>query len=184
MRKAAVTFHILMWIMFGFSALWQVAAVSAILFSQFSNQYFTTYNVIPLSVFIVLMLVSLVLFEVLKKRRYIAVAICFAAAIALFIIALELKRLIPVTVDSASVTGTTGLTTWKLIYRHVSMSFVPFFMLPAWLFGRAADRQEEKAREMNTKEHLDLSGGPLFKDTDAHTAHKPFADKKTRKTRS
>lgn len=183
MRKAATAFHILMWIMFGFSALWQVAAVSAILFSQFHNQNFTTYNVVPLIAFIVLMLASLVLFEVMKKRRYIAVIVSFAAAVALFVIALELKRLIPVTVDSASVTGTSGLTTWKLIYRHISMSFVPFLMLPAWLFGEAASRQETEAREHNKKEHLDLSGGPLFKDTDTAKADGTSASKKKRKTR-
>lgn len=183
MRKAATAFHILMWVMFGFSALWQVAAVSAILFSQFNNQNFTTYNVVPLVVFIVLMLASLVLFEVMKKRRYIAVIVSFAAAIALFVIALELKRLIPVTVDSASVTGTTGLTTWKLIYRHISMSFVPFFMLPTWLFDQSARRQEMEARELQKKEHLDLSGGPLFKDTDTVKAGNASADKKNRKAR-
>ena len=59
----------------------------------------------------------------------------------------------------------TGVTTARMIWRHMSPVFVPILMLVVWLLERSMAKEEPAAES-----HFDLSGGPLFKDEDGGSA--------------
>jgi hypothetical protein len=133
---------------------------------------------IPLVVATLLMIIGVVLFTVLKKLRYIGILISVVAAVVMLMVALELGRLYP---PSIGTTGTVGLTTWKLIWRHIGISAVPLFMLIAWL----ADRQITKSYSLERKIGYNLSGEPLFKglDDENQTEISPVKPKRSIKDR-
>ncbi len=118
------------------------------------------YNVIPLAIASVMMLAAPILFAIFKRRRYIGIIMGIVAAAVMLMVALDLGRAFPVHIASSG--DNTGLSTAKLIWRHIGIAIVPLFMAVAWLAERAADKAAELANK--DKHGFDLSGDPLFKD--------------------
>lgn len=126
------------------------------------------YSVIPLVVAAAAMLIGAVVFAALRRRRYIGIIIGVVAAAIMLMVALDLGRAFPVQVNSY---GDTGLSTAKLIWRHIGIAVVPVFMLAGWLAEHFADKG---------KHGYDLSGDPIFKDAyDTTEDQKPRRPKRS-----
>ena len=103
-----------------------------------------------------------------EKGAWLTVPLAVAAVgtVLSLIVALTLKNGLPVSMNSVG--DEVGLTTWKLVYRHLSSVFAGVLVLIAaavhWLACR-----EERIRWENEgyKPVYDLSGAPLFKDDDS-----------------
>ena len=98
------------------------------------------YPAAPLACTIGLLCVGIVLFYVLRQRRYIGLLLCTAAAVAFIFIAVDLLRAFPSTVQAY---GETGLTVWKTIWRHGSPALIPLLMLPIVLIENKLDLQQQ-----------------------------------------
>lgn len=120
------------------------------------------YNPVALIVATALMLLAVILFVAMKKRRYIGIIMATVSALVILVVALDLGREFPAVIGTGGMD--TGLNAWKLIWRHIGISVVPIFMLGGWLAERAADK-EDKAL-FGDKKGYDLSGAILFKDDD------------------
>ncbi len=166
MRTTAAVTRVLMWVFFAFSLLMQGMSIFAIEFvnnqrARELNMPKSVYNVAPLLIFTLLLIAAVVLFTVLKKHRYIGMILAAVTAIAFVVIALDLGRVFASQIGSGG--QDVGLNTWDMVYRHMSPVLVAVFMLPTWLFGRAADRADEAAA-ITGGSHFDLSGDALFSD--------------------
>ena len=169
MRRCSVACQVFMWIFVGFGVLMHVGIVAglwknnndAIAFEQPDK----VYNFVPMIIAVALMVIAAVLFVVFKRFRFISVIIAAVSAVMFVMIGLNVYRMFPEQIDSYG--RTVGITLWRLLYRHLSMTLVLPFMLGGWLFGRAADKadEERRARE-GEKAHFDLSGAVLFSDSD------------------
>ena len=165
MRTLSFVSKFLMWALLMVYSVFQVLAVFGIMGSNAdiikAGQGGRTVSPIPLIAATILMLAAVILFAALAKRKYIGLIVSVVASAVMLMVALELGRQFP---PSVSATVTVGLTTWKLIWRHIGIAAVSLFMLVAWL----ADRQLEKAysRSREGKSGYDLSGQPLFKSLD------------------
>ena len=133
------------------------------------------YSVIPLVVAAAAMLIGAVVFAALRRRRYIGIIIGVVAAAIMLMVALDLGRAFPVQVNSY---GDTGLSTAKLIWRHIGIAVVPVFMLAGWLAEHFADKAAALADK--GKHGYDLSGDPIFKDAyDTTEDQKPRRPKRS-----
>ena len=100
------------------------------------------------------------LFEVFPKRGYIGADSLCRGRNHLFIYASFDPRRLPVI--SGQISRDTGVTTARMIWRHMSPVFVPILMLVVWLLERSMAKEEPAAES-----HFDLSlAAPLFKDED------------------
>jgi len=160
-RTLSTVSKVFMWmfmvVYFGFQSL----AVLGIMSSNASaGEGGKTFSPVPLIVATLLMLAAVILFTVLPKRKWIGVIISVVAAGVMLMVALELGRMFP---PSVSTTGTVGLTTWKLIWRHIGISMVAVFMIVACLADRQLEKEYYASRQ---KSGYNLSGDPLFKGLD------------------
>lgn len=112
-----------------------------------------------------LLLVSYVLCGLLKEKGklpLIPLVLALLGAFLALLVALTLKNEFPALVG---VSGTQGLTVWRLCYRHLSSVLVGLLTaLCAYLNIR--ENREQRIREENAayRSIYDLSGDPLFKD--------------------
>lgn len=169
MRRCSVACQVFMWIFLGFGVLMHAGIVTGFISRNARAAAFDlpdkTYNFWPMIIAVALMVIAAVLFVVFKRFRFVSVIIAAISAVMLVMIGLDIQRIIPEQIDSYG--RTIGITLWRLLYRHLSMTLVLPFMLGGWLFGRAADKadEERRARE-GEKAHFDLSGAVLFSDSD------------------
>lgn len=169
MRRCSVACQVFMWIFVGFGVLMHAVIVTGLISRNARAAAFDlpdkTYNFWPMIIAVALMVIAAVLFVVFKRFRFVSVIIAAISAVMLVMIGLDIQRIIPEQIDSYG--RTIGITLWRLLYRHLSMTLVLPFMLGGWLFGRAADKadEERRARE-GEKAHFDLSGAVLFSDSD------------------
>lgn len=169
MRRCSVACQVFMWIFVGFGVLMHAGIVTGLISRNARAAAFDlpdkTYNFVPMIIAVALMVIAAVLFVVFKRFRFVSVIIAAISAVMLVMIGLDIQRIIPEQIDSYG--RTIGITLWRLLYRHLSMTLVLPFMLGGWLFGRAADKadEERRARE-GEKAHFDLSGAVLFSDSD------------------
>ena len=146
MEVASVVSKIAMWTALVITGAFQVLAILGISMNNQQaialNKPEKQYNLTFLVLCVVLFVLAVVLFTVLKKRRYIGVIIAVVAAFVLVGVALDLGRVFAVSIQA---TGEQGLSTWRMIWRHMSPVLITAFMICAWLFGRAADKKREAA---------------------------------------
>lgn len=155
MRVALRVFRILLWCAVGLTALLQ----ALVLFSLSGTGYAST----PLGLTCMLMVVGLVLFCVMKEKRYIGITVCAAAAVAFIFIAIDLYRTFPVSIEAY---GPVGLDLWKTIWRHCSPALIPLLMLPVWLLEVRLDllaqirKAKQKAKPFRPilEENADITG--------------------------
>lgn len=167
MRTAATVSKVLMWGFMVFYLAMQALAVFALWSNNTAaieaNKPDSVFNLAPLIAATVLMLAAVILFSFLRRWKSLSVIAAFVAAVIMLVVAMELGRTFPVSIG----TGDTdvGLSTAKLIWRHVGIAVVPVCMLVAWLCGRSVAKAEA-ARE-SARTHYDLSSfGPVFADRD------------------
>lgn len=169
MRRCSVACQVFMWIFIAFGMLMHVGIVIGLWMNNNNavalEQTDKVYNIVPMIIAVALMIVAAVLFVVLKRFRFISVIIAVVSAVMFVMVGLDIYRTFPEQIDSYG--RTVGITLWRLLYRHLSMTLALPFMLGGWLFGRAADKadEERRAKEGETA-HFDLSGAVLFSDSD------------------
>ena len=117
-------------------------------------------SIVPLVVALLMMLGGAVLFEVFPKRRDSGLILCAVAGIIFFIYAFSIRDAYPVHIGSDG--EDKGITTARMVWRHMSPILVPILMLVIWLLERST-----AGRTPAKETHFDLSGGPLFKDEDS-----------------
>ena len=171
MRTVSKIFRILMWIAVVFYAALQGLAAYGLSLNNANaiaaDNKDKVYNILPLMCMALIMVAAVVLFTVLKKKRYIGLCFAIIAAIGMLVVGLDMGRKFPVTVSSTDVD--VGLSIGKMIWRHYGIAIVPVFMLVAWLFERSADKSDELYRAMHFKSGYDLSGNAIFSDNEAET---------------
>ena len=167
MRTASTIAKIIMWVALVFYVLLQTVTILSIHFGNNASAIEagrpeSVYSVIPLLVTTVAMLAAVILFTVWEKRRYIGLAVALAAGVAIVVIALDMGRAFPVRISSYDTDP--GLTTWKLIWRHIGMVLVPLAMIPAWLCERAYMNDRDFQLSLAKEPTFDLSGAAIFAD--------------------
>ncbi len=114
----------------------------------------------------------------LKKKEnanWIPLILAVAGAVVGLVVALELKSALPAKAGTAY--DVQGLSTWRLIWRH----FTPVMAgaltaIAAWL-NRAATRDERILAENEAyKEHYDLSGDPVFAESESTIGLDTYAE--------
>ena len=118
---------------------------------------------------LVLVPVGAVLTAVFKEKHSLLViplAVTAVGTVLSLIVALTLRDGLPVLMNSAGME--VGLTTWKLVYRHLSSVFAGGLVVASAVTHWIAC-YEERIRWENEgyKPVYDLSGDPLFKDLDS-----------------
>lgn len=115
--------------------------------------------------------VSVVLCMCLKKKEaanWIPLLLALAGAVAGLVVALELKSALPEKVGTQY--ASQGLSAWRLIWRHFTPVVAGLLAAAAARLNHAATRAERIIAENEAyKEHYDLSGDPLFADSDPST---------------
>lgn len=169
MRRCSVACQVFMWIFIAFGVLMHVGIVIGLSINNSNaialEQPDKIYNIVPMIIAVVLMIAAAVLFVVFKRFRFISVIIAAVSAVMLVVVGLDIYRVMPEQIDSYG--RTVGITLWRLLYRHLSMTLALPFMFGGWLFGRAADKADEERRaKEGEKAHFDLSGAALFSDSD------------------
>lgn len=105
------------------------------------------YNVVPLVVITLLMILAVILFTVWKKRPYIGLALSAIAGIAILVTTLSMSRAFPLTTNAY---GEYGLSLQKLVLCHYGFLIVPVLMLMTWGFRRIDESRSlvrQSARE-------------------------------------
>lgn len=167
MHNTTTFCRILLWIVLVLVCAVQIMTIVSIQINNANaiegEAYDKVLSIVPLIVAAVLLLGGAVLFEVFPKRGYIGLILCAVAGIIFFIYAFSIRDAFPVHIGADG--KDTGVTTARMIWRHMSPVFVPILMLVVWLLERSMAKEEPAA-----KSHFDLSGGPLFKDEDGGSA--------------
>lgn len=99
-------------------------------------------NVLPVLGATVAMAAGVICFFALPKGKGWAWLVVMAAIVVFVIEALYLKEEFPKHINSHG--AIVGLTTWRLIWRHLSPVPMPFLMIPYWV-DYCRRRREEKA---------------------------------------
>ncbi len=162
MRGAAGIFRILFWIVLVLVVAIQIVTMVSIQMNNANaveaGQHDKVLSIVPLAAATVLMVAGAVLFEAVSKRRYIGLILCAVAGVVFFLYAFSIRDAFPVRVGSWGQDA--GVSTARMIWRHMSPVLVPVLMLGAWLSERSA----AKRQPISDKTGFDLSGGPLFRD--------------------
>ena len=143
MRTLSTISKTLMWISLVIYLLFQTLAIISLMDNNAhaisSEQPDKVYDPVPLLIGTVLMLLAVIMFTIMKRRRYIGVILAVISALVMLVVALDLGRTFPVVIGTDGMDK--GLSTWKLIWRHIGIAVVPIFMLFGWLAERKADRK-------------------------------------------
>ncbi len=171
MRAVSVTCKTLMWIVlvistgFALLAMWGIGQGNQDLIA--AGQSEDVYNLWPLALTFVLLWAGVLLYTLLRKMPLIGLIITIVAGIAAVLIALDLGRAFPPQIGA---TREVGLSTVKIIYRHISPVLVPVLLIPAFFCDRTLRRLELERLEKEAGHHFDLSGGPLFIDVEVDSS--------------
>lgn len=177
MRAASTVCKVFLWIVTAWYTLMQGMALYSLHLNNqtalSSGQEDAVYGLTALCIGAVLLAAGTVLFAALPRRlRWIALAVSGVSALMLVLVGLDLGRTF--TPGIALSGETTGLTTFKLVRNHYGAALAPLFMLGAWLFDRAAFRQEQaRAGQLRGGLHYDLSGGSVFADAEERISGEP-----------
>ena len=110
---------------------------------------------------------AIVLFGILAERDrlpLLAVAIAAAGAVAAVIVAMSLQNEFPVRIASSG--ADQGLSVWKLICRHYSVSLVGVLIAAAALLQLPVNAAARRRRDMGGETtRYDLGGKPRFRDS-------------------
>ena len=165
MRKAAGVCRGIMWVLFVVILSMQILAIVSIeMNNQMASQIDAPdkmFSVIPLLLASVLLLAGILLFTIYRKRPYIGLILCAVAGVLFVILALEIQRQFPPSLGADG--ETIGITTARMIFRHMSPAVIPVLMLAAWLMERSV-RRNAPVSAATDKTGFDLSGAPLFHD--------------------
>lgn len=169
MRIASTWLKVGVWMTFIYSLLVQaMVMISLILGNQSKIEAGNKelFPIAPLGIAIALLIIGFVLFFVIKKRRYIGVIVLAVSCVMFFLIGLEISREFPVQVGASG--DDIGISTGKLITRHMAPIAVLIFMVPAWITDHF-DRKACELRAISKPSHYDLSGDALFTDLGDNT---------------
>ncbi len=149
--------HWLIGLLLAISTMFQLLAmVGGVLANDKNNFTETIPWLIPVWSGMLALLIAVFVLLVIKRHRYpwppILLVGAVVGAVAAFVVAVTLRDALP---DSLSITGETqGLTTWRLLYRHMSSVLVGGLMAllagARWLFCHIERRNA--AYDMNVSE--------------------------------
>lgn len=166
MRTTSTVCKVLMWVFFIVSLFFHVMALFGLHLNNQSaielNKPASVYNIQPMLIGCVLMLLSVIVFTFLRKGKWIPLCIAVAAGVLLLIVTIDLGNTFTVSIGVDG--GDVGLTPWRLVYRHYSMLLTPILMAIAYFTGRTADKEEEAAYNRNYQSQYHFDGAPLFSD--------------------
>lgn len=114
-------------------------------------------------------------FKQKESLNWIPLILGVAGAAVGLAVALELKSALPVQVGTQYVKQ--GITVWRLIWRHLTpVAAGALAAIAAWL-NRAATRDERIIAENEAyKEHYDLSGDPIFTESESTIGLESYAE--------
>ena len=145
--------RVMMWITLAVSLFFQVLAMNG-LYNEKGRGYF-----FAILLCCAAMLVGTVLVQAMRKFPWIGLALTVLGGFAMIFVALALRDAYPVQI---TVDGETGLSVWKVVYRHMICVLVPIFAAVA-CFAGYADRKAAELRAA-ARPHRPLDGDPIFKD--------------------
>ena len=110
-----------------------------------------------------------------EKLNWIPLLLSVAGAILALIVALELKDALPAKVGTQY--ASQGLTAWRLIWRHLSPVAAGILAAVAARLSHSATRDERILAENEAyKEHYDLSGDPIFAESESTLGLETYAE--------
>lgn len=184
MRTLSFTSKFFMWFFLVFYFIIQALAVFALISNNQNaieaGRSDSIYSVVPLISATLLMVLGVILFVVFNKRRYIGIIIAGVAAAVMLVVALDMGRNFPTSIGVGETD--VGLSTWKIIWRHIGIAIIPVLMLSAWLSEHFADKADMLRRE--NKPRYNLEGNVIFRDADNDSyAQQPRKLKRSLKNR-
>ncbi|MBR2337895.1 MAG: hypothetical protein IKA63_00325 [Clostridia bacterium] len=113
------------------------------------------FSIFPMAVATVLMAVSVILFFALRQGKTVPFLMAVGAAVLFIVVAVMIKN--EFTVHMGADGTDMGITSWRMVYRHLSPVLVPVFLLAPWVVYRV-DRKVEKeyAKKEQPDSYLDL----------------------------
>ena len=163
MRTAATVCKTILWIVLVFVFAVQALTIGSLSLNNLNvieaEQTDKVFSLVPIGIAVGLLIVGTILFLAYQKRRYLGLIFCAAAGVMFFIIAFQIRDAFPVWMGSDG--RDMGVTTARMIWRHMTPVLVPLVMLAYWLIERSVLRMEPPLPE---KSSFDLSGAPLFHD--------------------
>lgn len=114
-------------------------------------------------------------FKKKEKLNWIPLLLAVAGAIVAAAVALELKDALPEKVGTQY--ASQGLTAWRLIWRHFSPVAAGVLAAVAARLSHSATRDERIIAENEAyKEHYDLSGDPIFAESESTLGLETYAE--------
>ena len=114
-------------------------------------------------------------FKKKEKLNWIPLLLAVAGAIVAAAVALELKDALPEKVGTQY--ASQGLTAWRLIWRHFSPVAAGVLAAVAARLSHSATRDERILAENEAyKEHYDLSGDPIFAESESTLGLETYAE--------
>lgn len=141
MGRVADICRVLMWIFFAYVILMQSFVTLGIIAGG-------DVSAAPIVASTLLMTIAVILFATLPHRGKTIALILAVVAAALFIaVAVWLSKEFPPHLNAQG--GDSGMTGWRIVYRHLSPILIPVLMLPVWLESRAdyLEARERAKRE-------------------------------------
>ncbi len=141
MSRLADICRVLLWIVFAYVMIMQTLVTLSIIAGG-------DVSAAPVVATSLLMALAVILFATLPHRgKTIALLLAVAAAILFILIAVWLYKEFPPHINVHG--GDSGMTGWRIIYRHLTPILIPVLMLPMWIESRIRflEAREKAARE-------------------------------------
>lgn len=141
MGRLADICRVLLWILFAFVMVIQCFVTLSIVAGG-------DVSAAPVVAATLLMTLAVILFAALSHRgKTVALLLAVVAAVAFIGIAVWLYKEFPPHINVHG--GDSGMTGWRILYRHLSPVLIPVLMLPVWLESRMTflEAREKAARE-------------------------------------
>ncbi len=173
MRKILWVSNTLMWLIYIWTMLAQVMAITGLM------RYSPSFNLIELILSVSFLTIAMLLYTIFRKHRLISV---IAATISLIFCILAAVKLADQFLLPNIVPGTdnTGLTNLDLTFRHLTTIFVWLFMVVGWLISRQLLKDAQAALHTDYTGQFDLSGPSIFADSSQEKEHPQKRSVRTR----
>jgi len=167
MRITKKLCRILMWIVFIWTLLAQVLAIIGI------STYTPEFNTIEIILSLALLIIGMLLFTILKKKRIIGLCVAIVSLVFCVIAAIKISdTFIPERFAEnvgEHVALTPNLSNWDLVFRHLTNFVVVALMGILWKWERDAQLQAKREAAGEYVSQYDLSGDAIFSDKPAQS---------------
>lgn len=169
MRTGASVSRWLMWIVTVICVFFQALALIGIIYhnnlAASLDKADQQYNFVPLLIASVVMMGTVFLYQFCKKLRIVSLIVSAGVSVAMVLIALDMKEVFHLQFLTSG--QEVGLTTWDMIYRHMSPVLITAAMIASFIFERHVDKLLEVEAVKKGAYSYALDGKSIFADSES-----------------